>query len=240
MTEHPVHFAIRYPEKLSGGLNLPFFIGTVVKFILALPIIVVAAVANGGLNLGSGDPDFGGSGGSGYGVAASGMLYYLAPFAIVFLARYPRGLWTLTYGLLRVEARLATYLFALTDRWPVFALDEREGDPFEFEIPFPEELNRWLNFPILGTLVKAILCIPHFIVLFFLALVAVLLLFIAQFAILFSGRFPESMFRFIAGMLQYGFRVAAYVYSMTDRYPPFDIDPGELRGPSTEPKPAIP
>ncbi|HET9199446.1 MAG TPA: tetratricopeptide repeat protein [Dehalococcoidia bacterium] len=224
--DQPLHFAIRYPQELSRGLNLPFFIGTFVKLILALPIILVLSLANGGISLGFVDT----SDASAWENASfGGSLFIVAPFAILFLRRYPKGLWTLTTGLLRMQARVSVYLMSLGDRWPAFSLYEREDDPFEFELAYAPELNRWLNFPIFGTIVKFIAVIPHFIILLVVGIVVFIVIFLAQFAILFSGRFPAGMFKLVAGWLELSFRVAAYVYSMTDRYPPFELSPSSPR-----------
>jgi hypothetical protein len=73
-------------------------------------------------------------------------------------------------------------------------------------------------------LVKWLLAIPHYIVLFFLFIGVFVVKFIAFFAVLFTGRYPRGMFDFVAGTLRWTWNVYSYVYLLTDRYPPFSLE----------------
>jgi hypothetical protein len=91
--------------------------------------------------------------------------------------------------------------------------------PLRFDVDYPERLSRWLIF------VKWLLVIPHIIVLVLYSIAYLFTLVIAWFAILFTGRYPEGLFRFGVGAMRWTLRVQAYLYLMRDEYPPFSLAP---------------
>jgi hypothetical protein len=113
-----------------------------------------------------------------------------------------------------------------TDRYPPFSLKE-EDYPAKFDVEYPEQLSKGL------VLVKWLLGIPHYIVVGILhggfgprsgGLNAVMVIF-ASVALLFTGRYPDSIFYLVIGFYRWAFRVAAYFFLMRDEYPPFRLDP---------------
>ena len=185
------------------------------------------------------------------------VLTVIAFFAILFTGRYPRGIFDFNVGVLRWTWRVFFYSYwALgTDRYPPFSLREEPDYPARLEIAYPERLSHWLP------LVKWLLAIPHLILVGIfvggwgwgwgwdndwwgigIAGLVGLLVVIAGFVLLFTGRYPRSLFDFTVGLDRWVFRVAAYVSLMRDEYPPFRLDmgPAEPAEPAEAPPPATP
>ena len=138
---------------------------------------------------------------------------------ILFRQKYPRWWFDWNLELMRFSARVGVYLALMEDRYP--STDEHQAVHLDF--PYPDarnDLNRWLP------LVKWLLAIPHYVVLFFLYIAAFFVVIAAWFAILFTGRFPRGMFDFLVGVGRWTNRVIAYAHVLvTDRYPPFRLAP---------------
>ena len=165
-----------------------------VKWLLAIPhILIVNALVN-----------------------VASVIHVIGFFAILFTTKYPQPLFEFVVNIYRWQANLYAYLGLMRDEYPPFSWEPGQY-PVNFEIDYPPELNRWLP------LVKWLLAVPHYVVLFFLAIAALVVWVIAFFAILFTGAYPRGMFDFAVGVLRWGNRVNAYVFFMRDEYPPFSL-----------------
>jgi hypothetical protein len=204
-TAYPVTFSVDYPERELNRLTTGF------RLIVAIPILVVLAA------LGGEGAHYGNEQSWAFGGGAGGLLFLAPLLMILFRQKYPRWWFDWNLELLRFENRVCVYLALMDDRYP--STDERQS--VQLELPYPDaerDLNRWLP------LVKWLLAIPHFILLVFLWLAAVVAVIIAWFAILFTGRYPRGLFDFVLGVLRWGNRVAAYAFILvTDEYPPFKL-----------------
>lgn len=206
--DYPVRLSVDYPDRPLNRLTTGLRIFTVI------PIAIVLT----SIGWYSGQYDGGGETAT---VAASGTgLLFLPPLLmIVFREKYPRWWFEWNLELLRFTNRVGVYLALMDDRYP--STDERQSVHLDFEHPgTPVNVSRWLP------LVKWFLAIPHYIVLAFLDLAALVVLIIAWFAILFTGRYPRGIFDYVEGVIRWHNRVVAYAFILvTDRYPPFRLRP---------------
>ena len=213
-----------YPVQLMGELTPPLSRWLwLVKWFLAIPHYVVLAFL----------------------WVAFLLTTIIAGFAILFTGHYPRSLFAFNVGVVRWSWRVGFYANSAlgTDQYPPFSL-ARSDYPADFDVDYPERLSRGL------VLVKSwLLAIPHLIIVGLLtapwywvangaptddyertagiSLLGLLVL-VAGLALLFTGRYPPSLFDLIMGINRWVYRVTAYVALMRDEYPPFRLDQGPV------------
>jgi hypothetical protein len=203
---YPVQFSVDYPDRPLDRVTTFF------RLIVAIPILIVLGSVTGGTWQWSSE-----HGTSAAAAGAGGLLFFGPLLMIVFRQKYPRWWFDWNLELQRFSTRVAVYLGLMDDRYP--ATDDAQSVHLEYPYPDVErDLNRWLP------LVKWLLAIPHYVVLFFLFIGAIVSVVIAWFAILFTGSYPRSLFDFVEGVLRWQNRVAAYAFLLvTDQYPPFRL-----------------
>jgi hypothetical protein len=146
------------------------------------------------------------------------LVTFIAFFAILFTRKYPEGLFKFSVGVQRWSVNVNAYVGLRRDEYPPFSMDAGKY-PVTYEVDYPGEMSRWLIF------VKWLLIIPNVIVLLLFAIVALVLSIVAFFAILFTGKFPRSLFDFIVGVSRWSERASGYASFFTDKYPPFSTSP---------------
>lgn len=173
------------------------------------------------------------------------VLTLIAGVAVLFTGRYPRRLFEVNVGILRWSWRVGFYVYAAlgTDRYPPFTLGAADY-PAALDVAYPPTLSRGL------VLVKWLLALPHLLIVGLIAgtimlypiaalndlggdlqfaggySVLNLLVVLAGFFLLVTGKYPGSLFDFLMGVNRWMYRVLAYVGLLTDQYPPFRLDAG--------------
>jgi Domain of unknown function (DUF4389) len=204
---YPVQFSVAYPDRDLNRATTFF------RIFAAIPILIVLGAVDGGTSYTSRAGHYSWS----FAAGAGGLLVFGPLLMIVFRQKYPRWWFDWNLQLMRFSSRVAVYLALMDDEYP--STDEEQSLRLDFPYPDARQgLNRWLP------LVKWLLAIPHYIVLAFLSLAAVVSVIVAWFAILFTGRYPRGLFDFVEGVLRWWTRVIAYAFVLvTDEYPPFSL-----------------
>jgi hypothetical protein len=142
-------------------------------------------------------------------------------FAILFTGRYPQGMFNFLAGAMHWSNRVTGFSYWMTEDYPPFSLDPEPDYPVRTRIDYPPDgrIARW------RVLVHWLLAIPHFIVVGFLFIAEYIVIVITFFSILFTRKWPRSMFDFTVGIIRWRTRANAYGYFwMTEEYPPFSLD----------------
>jgi len=149
------------------------------------------------------------------------VVFFISQLVVLFTARYPEGMHAFVARFVGWNNEINGWFFGLTDRFPPFVPSDEEY-PVTTAIPRPDTSSRgWAALTIF--LLKFLALIPHFIVLYVLSLAQVILVFVANVIILFTGSFPESLFDFVVGVLRWQTRVTAFAFGLDDQYPPFTL-----------------
>jgi Domain of unknown function (DUF4389) len=204
---YPVRFSVDFPDRDLDRLSTAF------RIVTAIPIAIVLATIGGySARWGTGT-----AGTTEVAAGGTGLLFVPPLVMIVFRQKYPRWWFDWNLQLLRFANRVGVYLVLMDDRYP--STDEQQAVHLEFDYPDARAgLNRWLP------LVKWLLAVPHYVVLFFLYIGAFFAAIGAWFAVLFTGRYPRGIFGFLEGVIRWHNRVVGYAFVLvTDAYPPFGL-----------------
>ncbi|HEY2161590.1 MAG TPA: DUF4389 domain-containing protein [Solirubrobacteraceae bacterium] len=124
-------------------------------------------------------------------------------------------------GTVRYTTRVNAYCYFLVDKYPPFSLGEAADYPVQVVIARPGKIHRWRIF-------SYILALPHFLILYGLAVLVSVTTLVAFFIVLIFGRYPPGLFGLAAMYMRYQARVAAYLYLVVDRYPPFALSASSM------------
>jgi hypothetical protein len=125
---------------------------------------------------------------------------------------------------LRYQWRVSAYLYGWTEEYPGFVFPPGSADPGGYPavlsgVPALSDRNK------LTVLLRIIWIIPAYFVVYLVGIAAGVVLLLAWFIVLFTGKWPEGMRQFCVGYFRWNARVLAYGVLLTDEYPPFRLDP---------------
>jgi hypothetical protein len=194
---YPVRMTLSQPEGSTRFWAVPL-IGFLIKWLILIPHLIVLYVL--------------------------GITVFLAVLIIwipvLFTARYPDWAFSLVGGYIRWLTRILLYFYGLTDAYPAFSFDA----PGDMLIERPESSSRFFAILLIGGIVRYILLIPHYIILYALSIAVGACQLVIWVWVLFGGQYPTWAFTLVGGTVTWSTRVTAYFFGLTDRYPPFSFD----------------
>ena len=192
---YPASFTLDPPERIANWRPL-------VHWLLAIPHMVILYVVS----------------------FVAQVVGFVSWLVILFTGKLPEGMAGVQMLYLRYTARVYAYAGFLVEEYPPFAFattaeDPGDAGPLRVEFrPALEDRNR------LTTFFRLLLAIPHLVVLAIVFLGVAICWVIAFFAVLFTGRWPAGLRDFVVGALRWNLRANAYVFLLTDEYPPFSLE----------------
>jgi hypothetical protein len=192
---YPATFTFDPPEKVANWRPL-------VNWLLAIPHFVILYVLR----------------------LVSNVVGVISWFVILFTGALPEGLANVQAMYFRYSIRVSTYVAFMREEYPPFSFQTTPSDPGDdprVRVDIQPQLtdrNRLTAF------FRIILAIPQLIVVVVLGLAAAVVTFIALFAVLFTGRWPDGMRDFVIKVQRWSLRVQVYAMLLTDVYPPFALD----------------
>jgi hypothetical protein len=206
---YPATLDIDYPDRNLNRLTSFFRIFTIIPIAIVLGLITSAYLGWGGR------PEHG----MNWQWGTAGVVFLPLVLMILFRKKYPKWWFDWNLNLARFGYRVNAYFALMSDVYP--STDEEQYVHLNMVYPDAQtQLGRGMP------IIKWFLAIPHYIILAVLGFVAWIIVIIAWFAILFTGRYPKGMFDFVLGVMRWGVRVEAYAFILiTDKYPPFSLSP---------------
>jgi hypothetical protein len=147
----------------------------------------------------------------------SGVLFWPVLLMIVCKKQYPKWWFDWNLAFTKFWLRILSFLALINDEFP----STYEDQSVHVNIEYPDvqtQLKRGMP------LIKWFLATPHFVIICFLTIAAIVCVIIAWFAILFTAHYPRCLFNFVVGVIRWAFRLDAYAgLLVTDKYPPFSL-----------------
>ena len=202
---YPVNVSYDRAAQLDRLWGIPW-VGQLVRWILLIPHILILVLV----------------------AIVAGLMLLVTWIPVLILGRFPGWGYRWVGGMMGWAVRVQAYGLLLTPTYPPFSLSG-EGHPVSVRFDEGVRISRFWGIPFVGMMVRAIVLIPHFIVLWILAIVVYLLYLVVWVPVLLLGRQADFVYTLVGGFTRYWFRVTAYLLLMVDRYPPFSLGEDDPR-----------
>jgi Domain of unknown function (DUF4389) len=156
-------------------------------------------------------------------------------FAIVIAGNYPRSLYDFVAGYTRFATRALAYTYLLCDSYPSF-----DGNRLDPNYPVRMEFEPLAHYSRLKTLFRVVLAIPIAILRYVINILLEIGAVAAWFVILFTGKMPRGLYDLMVFANSYTARSDAYLYLLTETYPPFQDEHTRAAGIPSPPEPVYP
>jgi len=150
------------------------------------------------------------------------VLAYIGYWVVALTGQMPGGVYQLIEISYKWNARMFGWLVGYTDLYPPF----ETHPPYPVDVEMEPNTNPSKGWAVAGLLVvpKFVVLIPHFVVISILAIGALAASWVGYIVVAFTGRFPVGIQDFVAGVMQWGIRVTAFLMGITDEYPKYSLD----------------
>lgn len=139
-------------------------------------------------------------------------------WAVLFTGKFPKKIFNFQIKLSNWLNRLIASLFNLVDGYPAIGINGKSTKVL-LEVEYPDKLSRGLFF--LRFLALFYVFIPHGFCLIFRKIITLILMILAWWAVLFTGKYPKAFHDFNVGTIRWISRILLYMGLFTDEYPPY-------------------
>jgi hypothetical protein len=195
---YPISVRFDRDQPINRLWGIPI-LGFVVRWIVLIPHYIVLAV---------------------YGFVVV-LLLFVTWIPVLLSGRFPGWGYDLLGGYYRWSTRVTAYQLLMVGPYPPFTT--MPGYPVEVDFDRSTTLNNLWGIPLFGILVRALLVIPHVIVLWFASIVVGLIVFFSWIPVLLYGRYPQLGYELVGGYLRWTTRVSGWILLMAGPYPPFRL-----------------
>ena len=154
---------------------------------------------------------------------AVGFVMLVSWIPVLINGRQAGFVYSILGGFQRWILRVTSYLYLLTSGYPPFSLSGEDDYRVRVEIDRDQPINRFWGIPILGLLIRWIILLPHYVVLWIIGIAAMVLILFSWVPVLILGRQSQLVYSVLGGWLRWSLRVSTYLMLLHDRYPPFSL-----------------